>query len=94
MGSCGGTARLPIEEICPNEPNHQDLEKMYFSHLSVKHANNLNNKYSYLYRVDETIKVGKNIRETAGYFSKVPLEEIRKKRKEFWGIFTSCRNKD
>ena len=87
MGICGSTneSKGGLEAICPNDPEHVSIENQFAQLLNVKNPNNLNHKYTHLYKVDENSMVGTGIKRTHAYISKVPIEEIRKKRLEFWG---------
>ena len=77
--------RQLLEQICPSHPDHGLLEQELLPLLSVKNPNNLNNRYTYLYKVDEKQTVGKGIKLTNGYASRVPMPVLQKKRQEFWG---------
>jgi len=77
---------LPLyEQVCPNHPDHGLLEQDVLPLLRVDNDLNLNKRYTYLYKVDPNKKVGKDIKMTYGYDSRVSLEELKKKRQEFWG---------
>lgn len=85
MGVCGSSSKKDMfSQVCPSDPDHLSIERQYEEQFKPTHPSNLNKKYDYLYKVDESQTVGKNIKKTAGYFSKVPVEIIHKKRKEFW----------
>ncbi len=77
--------RQLLEQICPSHPDHGLLEQELLPLLSVKNPNNLNNRYTYLYKVDEKEIVGKGIKATHGYASRVLMPVLQKKRQEFWG---------
>lgn len=47
--------------------------------------NNVNFKYTYLYKVDDAHTIGSGIKKTYQYASRVPIEALKKKREEFWG---------
>ena len=77
---------LPLyEQVCPTHPDHGLLEQDVLPLLRIENENNLNKRYTYLYKVDPNRKTGKDIKVTYGYDSRVPLEELKKKRQEFWG---------
>lgn len=86
MGICGSKdSKNVLEPICPTHPDHLSIEAQFAQLLNVKHPNNLNHKYSHMYKVDPDSVCGEGIKRTCGYISKVPIEEIKKKRLEFWG---------
>lgn len=87
MGICGSKTenKSGLEAICPNDPEHVSIENQYSTLLNIKNPNNLNHKYSHLYKVDENTMVGTGIKRTYSYISKVSIEDLRKKRLEFWG---------
>ena len=72
------------EAVCPTDADHMELESAFDVLLQIKHPNNLNNRYTYMYKVDETKFVGKDLRRTNAYISRIPLEMIKKRREEFW----------
>lgn len=72
-------------QVCPTHGDHMLFESEVTPLLQIKNANNLNNRYTYMYKVDESKMVGKDIKKTNAYASRIPLEELKKKRKEFWG---------
>lgn len=79
--------RPSFELVCPNDPDHAILEQDLRPLLAIDHDNNLNQRYKHLYQVDQKNKVGANIKKTFAYKSRVPLEEIKKIRNQFWGSF-------
>ena len=87
MGACGAKTdnKQAIEAICPIDPDHVAVENQYRDLLRIENPNNLNHKYSFMYKVEKEQMIGTGIKRTYGYKSKVPIEEIRKKRQEFWG---------
>jgi hypothetical protein len=85
MGVCGSKKESAVEAICPTDPEHMGIENQFASLLNIKNPNNLNHKYSHLYKVDEIVMVGVGIKRTNAYISKVTIEELKKKRLEFWG---------
>lgn len=91
MGVCGsntkGSSGTPLSAICPETMQHLNIERQFANLMDVKDSNNLNQRYLYMYKVDEKVKIGQGIRKTHGYISRVPLEVIKKKRAEFWGRF-------
>lgn len=93
MGVCGSKneSNGSLEAICPRDPDHLAIENQFASLLNIKNPNNLNHKYSHLYKVDENTFVGTGIKRTHAYISKVSMEEIKKKRLEFWGRTNSPR---
>jgi len=52
--------------------------------LSLDDPHNVNHKYSYLYKPIKEQFVNKGIKKTHAYISCVTVEEIKKKRLEFW----------
>ena len=86
MGVCGTKdSKSVLDPVCPTDPDHMSIEKQFGPLIDPKHPNNLNHKYSHLYKVDLNMVIGEGIKRTCGYVSRVPIEEIRKKRLEFWG---------
>ena len=77
--------RQLYDQVCPTHADHMLFESEVAPLLQIKNPNNLNNRYTYMYKVDETKFVGKDIRRTNAYISRIPLEEIKKRREEFWG---------
>ena len=57
---------------------------MLTGYLSLDNINNVNHKYSYLYEPSKEIFVGKGVKKTHGYVSKVEKSALEIKRKEFW----------
>lgn len=53
----------------------------------MRDPNNVNFKYTYLYKVDDTKFIGSDIKKTYQYASRLPLDALHKKRAEFWGKF-------
>lgn len=87
MGMCGSKneSQSMFDAICPNDEDHLSIEQDYQDYLKPSHPQNLNNKYQHLYKVDTSLQTGQGIKKTYGYISKVSIEEIKKKRIEFWG---------
>ena len=73
-----------FDPICPTDEFHRKIEEDYRYLLEPSHHLNVNYRYDYLYKVDTTQHVGKGIKKTYGYISKVPIEEIKRRRVEFW----------
>lgn len=77
--------RALYEQVCPTHDDHKLFEIEVTPLLQIKNPNNLNNRYTYMYKVDESNFVGKDIKKTHAYISRIPLTEIKKRREEFWG---------
>lgn len=77
--------RQLYNQVCPTHPDHQLVERDVVPLLTMRDPNNVNYKYTYLYKVDDTKHIGNDIKKTYQYASRVPLEALKKKREEFWG---------
>ena len=73
-----------LDQICPNTSEHGLWENDLAPLLLINHPENLNLRYSYLYTMIDNKYVGANIKRTYQYASRVPMEELIKKRNEFW----------
>lgn len=77
---------LPLlEKVCPNNPDYAMVENELLPILQIDNVQNLNHRYSHLYKVDGQKFIGNHIKKTYAYSSRVPIEEIRRVRQEFWG---------
>ena len=88
MGICSSnrTTRDHVEVVQPTTDDHAAIEAQYGDLLDPDNDNNLNLKYDYLYEMIPDVTEGISIKKTVGYKSRVTLEVIKKKRKEFWGM--------
>ena len=71
--------------VSPQGDNHVQIENEFSIYLSLDNCHNVNHKYSYLYKPIKEQFTNKGIKRTHAYISCVPIEEIKKKRLEFWG---------
>lgn len=74
-------------QVCPTHPEHILVERDVVNLQTMRDPNNVNFKYTYLYKVDDTKFIGSDIKKTYQYASRVPIEALHKKRAEFWGRF-------
>lgn len=81
-------------QVCPTHEDHMLFEGEVTPLLQIKNPNNLNHRYTYMYKVDETKFVGKDIKKTHAYASRIPLDQLKKKRNEFWGILDLPRHEN
>jgi len=84
MGLCSSSKTSHRDVISPQGDNHQQIETEFAIYLNLDNPHNVNHKYSYLYKPLKESFIGKGIKRTHAYVATVPLEEIRKKRDEFW----------
>jgi len=70
--------------VSPQGDNHLQIENEFKIYLSLDNPHNVNHKYSYLYKPDKEQFTNRGIKRTHAYTSCVTIEEIKKKRLEFW----------
>jgi hypothetical protein len=87
MGLCSSSRTANRDVISPQGDNHAQIEIEFASLLNLDNPHNINHKYNYLYKAVPDAWVGRTIKKTHAYVSFVSLQEIRKKREEFWGKF-------
>ena len=87
MGLCSSSRTAHRDVISPQGDNHAQIEIEFASLLNLENPHNINHKYIYLYKAVPDAWVGRTIKKTHAYVSFVSLQEIRKKREEFWGNF-------
>jgi hypothetical protein len=87
MGLCSSSRTAHRDVISPQGDNHAQIEIEFASLLNLENPHNINHKYIYLYKAVPDAWVGRTIKKTHAYVSFVSLQEIRKKREEFWGKF-------
>jgi len=73
-----------MEDVCPVDESHQEVENQYGDYLSVTHPSNINLKYQHLMIINSKEKTGRGIRVTYSYEWKLEPEDLPKKRAEFW----------
>ena len=84
MCSSAASVKNNIEDVCPVDEDHRNIEQQFASYLLVDSATNINQKYIHIVAVRRGETTGRGIKQTPSYDSRVSPEILRKKRQEFW----------
>ena len=86
MGMCSSASSVKtnMEDICPVDEDHREIEEQYASHFNTTHPSNINQKYIHVISIRKGETSGRGIKITPSYDSRVSREALQKKRVEFW----------
>jgi len=85
MGSaCSANPNNALAVVEPTNEYDSAINAELAPFLALESPYNINHKYAHFFKVIRAEFVGSGIKKTHGYKSKLPLEEVYKKRVEFW----------